>query len=312
MHHHRTNSSWFKKKTEIKKMSSDFGTIVFDPTCILRRAVSAARLVLQNTEVVLGHVLLTAVRSGKIHQVLVPRTMSMFGSFGNLFGASGPSLCADIGEPVDTRTSFGGWSHFRGTIKEDGGPCSVFKFVGNVNTDRVRIETARNGAKRLKLTRHPNVVHLKESLEVEKGDELTIYVVTEFVMPLLEHLKSVPAGTHQRDEYFALGLRQVATAVSFLSNDCSLVHGGVSMAAVFVTDRLDWKLGGLDLVSDLVSIGRGPNGDARICHSSHLIPDQYKPEEYRKGDWAVVPQGPPWAIDAWGMVSISHLPHSAD
>jgi hypothetical protein len=37
---------------------------------------------------------------------------------------------------------------------------------------------------------------------------------------------------------------QVATAVSFLSNDCSLVHGGVSMAAVVVTDRLDWKLSG--------------------------------------------------------------------
>ena len=104
-----------------------------------------------------------------------------------------------------------------------------------------------------------------------------------------------------RDDYFALGLRQIATAVSFLSNDCALVHGGVSAAAVVVTDRLDWKLSGFDLVSELASVGRGTNGDARIVHSSFAVPDQYKPEEYRRGDWASVPEGPPWAIDAWGL-----------
>ncbi len=224
----------------------------------------------------------------------------MFGSFGNLFGSSGPALSADIGEPYGAR-SFGGWTHHRGTLKEDGSACSVFKFVGNVQSDRVRIETARNGAKRLKLTRHPNVVHLRESLEVEKGDELTIYVVTEAVMPLEEHLRDLSNVTHQRDEYFALGLRQVATAVSFLSNDCKLVHGGVSMAAVMVTERLDWKLGALDLLSELAAIGRGTLGEARLCHSSFVVPDQYKPEEYRRGDWASVPDGPPWAIDAWGL-----------
>ena len=225
--------------------------------------------------------------------------MSMFGSLGNLFGASGPQLCADIGEPY--AKSFGGWTHHRGTIKEDGSACSVFKFVGNAQRDRRGIETARNGAKRLKLTRHPNVVHLRESLEVEKGEEIIIYVVTEAVQPLEEHLRSVPSGTHHRDEYFALGLRQVATAVSFLANDCKLVHGGVCMATVFVTERLDWKLGGLDLVSDLQNVGKGTMGDARLCHSSYLIPDQYKPEEYRRGDWASIPAGPPWAVDAWGL-----------
>ena len=91
------------------------------------------------------------------------------------------------------------------------------------------------------------------------------------MQPFEEHLRSVSTVTHQRDEYFALGLRQVATAVSFLSNDCKLVHGGVSMATVIVTDRLDWKLGGFDLVSDLQSVGRGTMGDARICFG-YLIP----------------------------------------
>ena len=87
--------------------------------------------------------------------------MSMFGSFGNLFGPSGPALSADIGEAYPR--SFGGWTHHKGTLKEDGSAVSVFKFVGNLQTDRVRIETARNGAKRLKLTRHPNVCLLYTS-----------------------------------------------------------------------------------------------------------------------------------------------------
>jgi hypothetical protein len=57
-------------------------------------------------------------------------------------------------------------------------------FTGNTETDKVRIATARNGAKRLKLIRHPNVLVLKEDLEIESGHELTIYVVTEAVQPL--------------------------------------------------------------------------------------------------------------------------------
>ena len=136
---------------------------------------------------------------------------------------------------------------------------------------------------------------------MEEGDKLTIYVVTESVMPLEEHLKDLPTSTSQRDEYYALGIRQVATAVSFLANDCALVHGGVSMSTVVVTDRLDWKLAGLDLLSEHAAIGRGTHGPAPLVHAAFSVPDQYKPEEYRRGDWAGIPGGPPWAIDAWGL-----------
>ena len=233
--------------------------------------------------------------------------MSMFGNFGvnlgsvgNLFGASGPRLNYDLGEAYPRAA--GGWTHYRATSKEDGAPASVFKFVCNdVHKERVRVEVARNGAKRLKTTRHPNILMLKDSLEVEEGDKLTIYVVTESVMPLEEHLKDLPTSTSQRDEYYALGIRQVATAVSFLANDCALVHGGVSMSTVVVTDRLDWKLAGLDLLSEHAAIGRGTHGPAPLVHAAFSVPDQYKPEEYRRGDWAGIPGGPPWAIDAWGL-----------
>ena len=127
-------------------------------------------------------------------------------------------------------------------------------------------------------------------------------MVTEATTPLEAHLREAPPGTEaKRDDYYALGLREIATAVSFLNNDCKLVHGGVSLAAVVVTERLDWKLHGFDLCSELESIGHGVNGDAKLIRGAFLVPDQYKPEEYRRGDWVSIPEGPPWAITAWGL-----------
>lgn len=29
--------------------------------------------------------------------------------------------------------------------------------------------------------------------------------------------------------------------------------------------------------------------------------NQYKPAELGKGEWGAVQQGPPWAVDAWGL-----------
>ena len=178
---------------------------------------------------------------------------------------------------------------------------SVFTFVGDAQRDAQRLAIARHGVKRLKTLRHPNVLLMLDTMEIENGNEITIHIVTEAVTPLEVHLRDVPHGTQQREEYLTLGLREIATAVAFLSNDCRLVHGGVGMAAVVVTERLDWKLHGFDLCSELDSIGQGIHGDAKLIRGAFLVPDQYKPEEFRRGDWVSIPEGPSWAIDAWGL-----------
>jgi len=177
----------------------------------------------------------------------------------------------------------------------------VFTFTGDAQKDAQRLALARNGAKRLKTLRHPNVLLTVDVVEIESGSEVTIHIITEAVTPLETHLLEFPHGAQQREEYLTLGLKEVATAVAFLSNDCRLVHGGVSMAAVVVTDRLDWKLHGFDLCSELDAIGQGVNGDAKLIRGAFLVPDQYKPEEFRRGDWVSIPEGPSWAIDAWGL-----------
>ena len=84
-------------------------------------------------------------------------------------------------------------------------------------------------------------------------------------MQLEDHLKDVPKGTHQRDEYFALGIREVATGIAFLNNAVGLVHGAIGLSSIVVTENLEWKIAGFDLVSELNEIGRGVNGRRLSC-----------------------------------------------
>lgn len=47
-------------------------------------------------------------------------------------------------------------------------------------------------------------------------------------------------------------------ALSFLVNDCNLIHNNVCMAAVFVDRAGEWKLGGLDYMYSAQGNGGGP------------------------------------------------------
>jgi SCY1-like protein 1 len=49
-------------------------------------------------------------------------------------------------------TCWGGWSHHRGSSKEDGSAVSVFKFQASEASDP-KLAAARNGVKRLKMVR---------------------------------------------------------------------------------------------------------------------------------------------------------------
>jgi SCY1-like protein 1 len=107
--------------------------------------------------------------------------------------------------------------------------------------------------------RHPNILALKDTLEVEDKGMTTLYIITEPVTPLAYILREVsiegparccasaliraaplahawPAsrqkpltegplpGLARRHEYIAMGLYHIAKAVAFLNNDCGLVR----------------------------------------------------------------------------------------
>ncbi|KAK8552638.1 hypothetical protein V6N13_121025 [Hibiscus sabdariffa] len=206
----------------------------------------------------------------------------------------------NIGDPYPC--AWGSWSHFRGTSKDDGSPVSIFSLTGS-NPQDGHLAAGRNGVKRLRTVRHPNILSFLHSTEVESFDgpspKVIIYIVTEPVMPLSEKIKELGLEGTQRDEYYAWGLHQVAKAVSFLNNDCKLVHGNVCMSSVVVTQTLDWKLHAFDVLSEFD--GANATATGPMLQYEWLVGLQYKPMELAKSDWATIRKSPPWAIDSWGL-----------
>ncbi|KAG7569953.1 Armadillo-type fold [Arabidopsis thaliana x Arabidopsis arenosa] len=206
----------------------------------------------------------------------------------------------NIGDPYPS--AWGSWSHFRGTSKDDGSPVSIFALSGN-NAQDGHLAAGRNGVKRLRTVRHPNILSFLHSTEVETHDgsttKVTIYIVTEPVMPLSDKIKELGLKATQMDEYFALGLHQIGKAVSFLNNDCKLVHGNVCLASVVVTPTLDWKLHAFDVLSEFDGSNESASGP--MLPYEWLVGTQYKPMEMVKSDWVAIRKSPPWAIDSWGL-----------
>ncbi|KAK7394682.1 hypothetical protein VNO78_15217 [Psophocarpus tetragonolobus] len=228
----------------------------------------------------------------------------MFKFLKEVVGGSGTGGLKDlpytIAEPYSS--AWGSWTHSRGTSKDDGSPVSVFSLSGS-NAQDGHLAAARNGVKRLRTVRHPNILSFLHSTEIETYDagspKVTIYIVTEPVIPLSEKIKELGLEGTQRDEYYALGLHQIAKAVSFLNNDCKLVHGNVCLASVVVTPTLDWKLHAFDVLSEFD--GSNEMSSGQMLQYAWLVGSQYKPMELVKSDWDAIKKSPPWAIDSWGM-----------
>lgn len=227
----------------------------------------------------------------------------MFKFLKEVVGGSGTGLRDlpyNIGEPYPS--AWGSWLHHRGTSKDDGSPVSIFSLSGT-NAQDGHLAAGRNGVKRLRTVRHPNILSFLHSSEIETFDggssKVTIYIVTEPVMPLSDKIQELGLEGTRRDEYYAWGLLQIAKAVSFLNNDCKLVHGNVCLASVVVTPTLDWKLHAFDVLSEFD--GSNETSSTQMLQYAWLVATQYKSTELAKSDWAVIKKSPPWAIDSWGM-----------
>ncbi|XP_042014312.1 probable inactive serine/threonine-protein kinase scy1 [Salvia splendens] len=215
-------------------------------------------------------------------------------------GAGLKDLPYNIGEPYSS--AWGSWVHYRGTSKDDGAPVSIFSLTGSSANDG-HLVAGRNGVKRLRTVRHPNILSFLHSTEAETLDgsttKVTIYIVTEPVMPLSEKIKELGLEGSQRDEYYAWGLHRISKAVSFLNNDCKLIHGNVCMASVVVTQTLDWKLHAFDVLSEYDGNNEAATGP--MLQYEWLIGTQYKSMELSKSDWSAIRKSPPWALDSWGL-----------
>eukprot|EP00892_Ulva_mutabilis_P012798 jgi/Ulvmu1/9891/UM057_0047.1 len=208
--------------------------------------------------------------------------------FSSIFGG-GFSCPYEIGEKHGG--CWGGWEHYQATATADKKPVSLFKMTAN-KTNAAEVENARNGVKRLRVTKHPRILSFEWAGEQESQKHIIFHLVTEPVTPLPSVLDELALSGNQKHEYLALGLRQVSQAAAFLNNQCKLVHGNVCWDSVLVTNDLDWKLGFLDLSTEHSLLS-----SSHLARNAGAIAPQYRPPELSKGS----ADGPVWAVDSWGL-----------
>lgn len=148
--------------------------------------------------------------------------------------------------------------------------------------------------------KHPNILRFIDTVEIEERGEFVIYLVTEAVTSLEYVQTSLDLNERDREKFLMMGLEQVVSAVSFLNNDCGLIHGNVCSLSVAVTETLDWKLHAFDLTTEHAVVGNLSTSPPLLA-STWLVSTQYKSGELGRSEWDVIADSPPWAVDAWGL-----------
>lgn len=70
------------------------------------------------------------------------------------------------------------------------------------------------------------------------------------------------------------------------------------MASVVVTQTLDWKLFGFELLTDHQTFC---NNNSPLQSHCHIFSDIYKCSEFGNKDWQKISEHPAWSIDSWGL-----------
>ncbi|KAJ1343021.1 hypothetical protein BSLG_002446 [Batrachochytrium salamandrivorans] len=117
---------------------------------------------------------------------------------------------------------------------------SLWTLHSGIKKDKLAL--AQNALRRAKTIRHPDILRYIDGCETDSQ----IIIGTEFVYPLSKNQhESVDTNLA------SFGLYKLASALKFLTQDCSLIHANVRLASVFTTLAGEWKLGGLDFLSSL-------------------------------------------------------------
>ncbi|KAJ0002887.1 hypothetical protein NQD34_008036 [Periophthalmus magnuspinnatus] len=188
----------------------------------------------------------------------------------------------------ETQEKCGLWMLHRGKRKTNGEPVSVFVYEVAQGSEQ-QTQLAKAAFKRMKTLRHPNILAYVDGLETEKS----LYLVTEQVTPLAVHLKAQAEKGGAGELEVSWGLHQIVKALSFLINDCHLLHNNVGVWAVFVDKAGEWKLGALDHVSP----EQGDPSGAVLPAPKAVYPDmeKYDPPEMPNSS------GEKWAGEVWRL-----------
>ncbi|KAI0058015.1 ARM repeat-containing protein [Artomyces pyxidatus] len=216
----------------------------------------------------------------------------------SLVQKSGLNLPFSLGPKV----SFDGnsiWTLYDATKRDDGTLVSVFEFDGAVPAKRNLLPLAKNALRKLRATRHPNVLKFMDAVD----SDTTIYIMTERVRPLASELSSWSSkGEQMRQDWLLWGLHRVTTALAFINDPCNSTHGSIRVDSIFLSSSGEWKLGGFEVLSS-------PTDEAAVLYTfAGLLPDanSIASPEVRKGGWSALKQSPPAAADSYALALLIH------
>ncbi|KAI0688043.1 armadillo-type protein [Cytidiella melzeri] len=182
----------------------------------------------------------------------------------SLVQKSGLNLPFSLGPKV---TSFEGktiWSLHDGTKRDDGSQVSIFEFDANQPGKRDWLPLAKNAARKLRITRHPDVLKFIDSVETD----VTVYIMTERVRPLSLAIQDWTSKSDKaREDWLLWGLHRLSIALSFVNDSCASTHGNLRTDSIFISPSGEWKLGGFELLSN-------PKDESAILYTlGILLPD---------------------------------------
>ena len=193
-------------------------------------------------------------------------------------GNSSGGLPYDSGESIP----FGGgaehWTLCEGTNKENKDIVTLFRFNKADKALGAKLPLAKQGWAKIRTIKHPGILNFINGMESDDS----IILVTEIALPLEVWAKQ------QQDTKSAItvdeiiwGCKCVLEALQFIHTKCNFIHGFISPHSIFVCKNGDWKLGLLDLASNLNN-----NDELQLFKSfEYLQPNPYRSPERKAGNW---------------------------
>ncbi|KAI0344760.1 ARM repeat-containing protein [Trametopsis cervina] len=209
----------------------------------------------------------------------------------NLPFALGPKVI-----PFEGRTI---WTLYDGTKRDDGSQVSIFEFDASQPVKRNWLPLAKNASRKLRVTRHPDVLKFIDSVETDT----TIYIMTERVRPLSAAIDDWTSKSEKsREDWLLWGLHRLSIGLSFVNDPCASTHGNLRTDSIFISPSGEWKLGGFELLSN-------PKDESAVLYNlGSLLPDSSSiaPPEVKKGGFSALKEQNVAAADAYALGLLIH------
>lgn len=148
---------------------------------------------------------------------------------------------------------------------------------------------AKSALSQIKRLKHPDILRYVAGAEHSDG---SVFFATEPATPLAT-LMQERGGRPLGNEAVQWGLFTVARALAFM-HQSGLIHGRLNAASIFVTPAGDWKLGGLEVVTQHAAA-------ASLGRAKALQAAAYQSPEFANGNWSAVAAAAPGAVDSWAL-----------